>query len=296
MTRARVRVVLAAVIACSPALVGASLAGTHNASDQHIANQETTRAVTTAAETKSKDGHGSKDDSDHHKSKPTDLTDHIKVESQQVAAQVVQAHQEAKRRAEQAAQQKAEEKKKAAEAAAHKKAEEKKADEARTLAASRAKDRKCDAPSQVADLSPSQTANAEAIVRAGRKMHIDEKGQVIALSTALQESGLQNYANVNVPASMGLKHQAVGYDHDSVGLFQQRPVAPWGEGNWGTPQELMTPEKSATKFYQALEGIQGWHNLPVTMAAQQVQVSAFPSAYADDEVHAWSIVHALPCA
>ncbi|BCJ29325.1 hypothetical protein [Actinocatenispora sera] len=267
MNRARLRVVLAAVIACSPALFGASLASASPTSD--TSSHEKPVAATTEA-------------------KPAvDLSgQRIQASGQRVSANMVRARQAA-------AQAEADKKKAAEDAAAKKKADDakKKADDAarkkKAAEASRSAKR-CTAPARVTDLSRLQTQNARAIMRAGRKMHISKRGQIIALSTALQESQLRNYANVNLPASMRMAHQAVGSDHLSVGLFQQQP-------NWGSLNQLMNPEISATKFYQALLRIPGWQHLPVTVAAQRVQVSAFPSAYADDEVRATAIVNALPC-
>jgi hypothetical protein len=274
MNRARLRVVLAAVIACSPALFGASLASASPTSD--TSSHEKPVAAHAAAATE--------------KGRPMPAVvlsgQHIQASGQRVSASMLRAQQAA-------AQAEADKKQAAEEAAAKKKADEAKkkaADAARKKKAAKAsrKAKRCTAPARVVDLSRLQTRNARAIMRAGRKMHIGKRGQIIALSTALQESQLRNYANVNLPASMRMPHQAVGSDHLSVGLFQQQP-------NWGSLHELMNPEISATKFYQALRRIPGWQRLPVTVAAQRVQVSAFPSAYADDEVRATRIVNALPC-
>ncbi len=269
MTRAHLRVVLAAVVACSPALLGASLAGTSPSDTSH---QSVAAQTVPASQQQTATNHNA-------------FSGSVRPAPQQAGDQAVQAREDARKKAE-------------ADAAHKKQAHRQKAQDAarKKAAASRSRARKCHAPGQILDLSHMQTMNARAIVRAGRKLHIGRKGQIIALATALQETGLRNYANVNVPVSMRLKHQAVGYDHDSVGLFQQRPIAPWGAGSWGTPKELMTPEISATKFYRALQGIGGWQGLPVTVAAQRVQVSAFPQAYADDAGHAVSIVNSLPCA
>jgi len=267
MNRARLRVVLAAVIACSPALFGASLASASPTAD--TSNHDKPVAAETADTRQA----------------TVDLSgQHIESTGQQVSANVV--------RAQQAAAQAKADKKKAAEAAAAKKkaAEAKKAADARRAKARKASRsaKRCTAPTRVTDLSAIQTANARAIMRAGQKMHISKRGQIIALSTALQESQLRNYANGNIPSSLSRPHQAVGYDHLSVGLFQQQP-------NWGSLSELMNPEGSATKFYQALLNVPGWQHMPVTVAAQTVQVSAFPSAYADDEVRATAIVNAIHC-
>jgi len=105
--------------------------------------------------------------------------------------------------------------------------------------------------------------------------------------TGMQESGIRVYANDN-PAypevrriSMALPHSAVGHDHDSVGWLQQRPLE--GDGTWGRVKDLMNPAYAAGKFYDALVRVPGWESLPVTVAAQRVQVSAYPDAYAKHE-------------
>ena len=128
--------------------------------------------------------------------------------------------------------------------------------------------------------------NAIAIVEAGREMNLPRRAFVVAICTALQESNLRVLANPAIPGSMNRPNQGVGYDHDSVGLFQQRP-------NWGSPQELMDPKESARRFYRVLVKINGWEQLPVTVAAQRVQVSAFPDAYAKHEGLANQIVDAI---
>jgi murein DD-endopeptidase MepM/ murein hydrolase activator NlpD len=86
-------------------------------------------------------------------------------------------------------------------------------------------------------------------------------------------------ANPAVPVSYEYPHDGVGRDHDSVGLFQQRP-------HWGDIADLMNPAASAGLFYDALERVEGWEAMPVTVAAQRVQVSAHPDAYARHEAPA----------
>lgn len=126
-------------------------------------------------------------------------------------------------------------------------------------------------------------ATTIAEVAVSMRMRPRERAVTVALATAMQESGLKNYANRNVPASLRIRHEAVGQDHDSVGLFQQRPLPPHGNGSWGTVAELMDPPTSARKFYKALKRVDGWQHMPVTAAAQAVQRSAFPYAYAQHE-------------
>ena len=109
-------------------------------------------------------------------------------------------------------------------------------------------------------LDAEQLANAAVIAATGRQLGIGEHGVVVALATATQESRLRN----------------LDYgDADSVGLFQQRPSQGWGQVS-----ELLRPDYAATKFYQALARVPGWEQLPVSEAAQAVQRSAFPTAYA----------------
>lgn len=138
-----------------------------------------------------------------------------------------------------------------------------------------------------------QLGYAMTIYNTARELKLPQKAAVVALSTAMQESQLYNLANWNVPDSLDIPNDGAGQDYDSVGLFQQRPLPPWGNGIWGTPKELMTPYISATKFYQALRSIPGWQNLPVTVAAQQVQGSAFPDAYAQHEGIAGALAKAI---
>jgi murein DD-endopeptidase MepM/ murein hydrolase activator NlpD len=138
--------------------------------------------------------------------------------------------------------------------------------------------------------SADQVANAAAIVAAGAAMEAPPAAWTIALATAMQESTLLVHANDNeaawpgISASLDYPHQRVGHDHDSVGLFQQRPAA-----GWGTIAELMDPATSATKFYNALLDTPGWESMSLTEAAQAVQVSAFPLAYADWEEEATAL-------
>jgi hypothetical protein len=140
----------------------------------------------------------------------------------------------------------------------------------------------------VAGLTRTQMANAAIIVEAGRALGLPRRAYVIAVACAMQESGLRNLANDGVPESLDLPHQGRGRDHDSVGLFQQRPSA-----GWGTVRNLMTPAYAARKFYRKLVQIRGWADLPLTRAAQAVQASAFPDAYARHERTAAKVVTAL---
>jgi hypothetical protein len=89
---------------------------------------------------------------------------------------------------------------------------------------------------------------------------------VAALATAMQE------------AQMGTVGMDVAVDHDSLGVFQQRPSQ-----GWGTVGQLSQPAYQAGKFFDKLQTIPGWQQMSLTEAAQAVQVSAFPFAYAQWE-------------
>ncbi|WP_025617794.1 hypothetical protein [Salinispora cortesiana] len=143
-------------------------------------------------------------------------------------------------------------------------------------------------PQPVAGLTQTQMDNAKTIVDVGAEMNIPRRGLIVAIATAMQESTLLNYANAGVPESQNYPHEAVGWDHDSVGLFQQRSST-----GWGSIAELMTPTYAAKAFYQALLQVPGWQEMSVAWAAQSVQVSAFPDAYAQHETRATTIVSAL---
>lgn len=116
-------------------------------------------------------------------------------------------------------------------------------------------------------LSGEQVANVKAIVTATKKSGMDERAAVVAIATALQESKLEN-----------LGHLGDLNDHDSLGLFQQRPSV-----GWGTPSQVTDPGYATAAFLSGLKGVDGWRDMPLTEAAQAVQVSAFPFAYAQWE-------------
>ncbi|WP_328384353.1 M23 family metallopeptidase (plasmid) [Micromonospora zamorensis] len=136
---------------------------------------------------------------------------------------------------------------------------------------------------QTGSWDAAQMANAAAIVRAGAEKSVPPRGWTIAVATAIQESGLRNLANSGVPESLALPNEGVGHDHDSVGLFQQRP-------GWGSVAQRMTPEYAAGKFYDALRKVDAWQRMSLTDAAQAVQVSGFPDAYAKWESEAEHLV------
>ncbi|GIG67892.1 hypothetical protein [Phytomonospora endophytica] len=139
----------------------------------------------------------------------------------------------------------------------------------------------------VAGLTKTQMRNAIAIIKAGQEAKLSGRAQIIALMTAMQESGLRNLASPVVPKSLKYDHEGTGSDHDSVGLFQQR-----ASGSWGTIKEIMTPRTSALAFYDGLKGVDDWEDMGMGEAAQTVQVSAFPFAYDKHENVARKVVAA----
>jgi hypothetical protein len=132
-------------------------------------------------------------------------------------------------------------------------------------------------PQQVVDWNDQQVANAEAIVDTTRKLGFDERAAVVAVATAMQESTLNNFG-----------HLGARNDHDSQGLFQQRPSS-----GWGSPAQITNPEYATTAFLRALERVDGWRQMPLTGAAQTVQVSAYPYHYAKWEQEAAELVQEL---
>ncbi|MET8330099.1 C40 family peptidase [Streptomyces sp. NPDC005181] len=123
------------------------------------------------------------------------------------------------------------------------------------------------------DVPADQVPNAKTIQATGVAMNVPARGQVVALATALQESGLRNL-------TYG--------DRDSLGLFQQRPSQ-----GWGTANEILNPVHASTKFYEGLKKVSGWQSLSVTQAAQAVQRSGFPEAYAKWEPLATALQQAI---
>jgi hypothetical protein len=122
-------------------------------------------------------------------------------------------------------------------------------------------------------LSPEQTDSAATIAAVGQRLGLPDHAVTVALATAMQESDL-----ANLPSG----------DRDSAGLFQQRP----SEG-WGTYAQVTDPVHASIEFYDHLRALPDWQQLSVTEAAQQVQHSAAPDAYAEWEPEARALAVAL---
>lgn len=118
-----------------------------------------------------------------------------------------------------------------------------------------------------------QAANAATIAAVARSRGLPDRATTISLATAMQESKLRNLA---------------GGDRDSIGLFQQRPSM-----GWGTPAQIADPVYATNKFLDGLVKVNGYTLLPLTDAAQAVQKSGYPQAYAKHETKATLLTSAL---
>ncbi|HWS58979.1 MAG TPA: hypothetical protein VN257_10595 [Actinotalea sp.] len=115
-------------------------------------------------------------------------------------------------------------------------------------------------------LEPDQAETAALLAGTSQQRGLPARATTIALATGLQESKLRN-----------LDHG----DRDSVGIFQQRPSQ-----GWGTVEQIMDPVFATNAFFDALVLVAGYEELAVTEAAQAVQRSAYPEAYAQHEARA----------
>ncbi|CAN5493088.1 hypothetical protein BH10ACT6_BH10ACT6_05970 [soil metagenome] len=134
-------------------------------------------------------------------------------------------------------------------------------------------------PRPGSQLTGEMAANARVIIQVGRRLGVPDRGIVVALTAAAQESGLRNL-------TFG--------DRDSVGIFQQRPSK-----GWGSKAQLLDVNHAAKLFYggpsnpnkgftRGLLDIADWQDTTIAQAAQAVQISAYPDAYAKWESSAWS--------
>lgn len=121
------------------------------------------------------------------------------------------------------------------------------------------------------DLEQARWASLMAAIAQERGM--SPRATTIAIATAFQESKIHN----------------IDYgDRDSIGLFQQRPSQ-----GWGSVEQIMDPHYSIGKFYSGLAKVKGYQSMKITEAAQKVQRSAFPGAYAQHEAEARALASAL---
>jgi hypothetical protein len=122
-------------------------------------------------------------------------------------------------------------------------------------------------------LTLEQAENVALMAAISTQRGMPARAATIAIATSTQESKLYN-----------IEHG----DRDSLGLFQQRPSQ-----GWGSAQEILNPYYSINAFYDALARIDGYESMKITEAAQLVQRSAFPAAYAEHERDARALASAL---
>lgn len=119
-------------------------------------------------------------------------------------------------------------------------------------------------------LEPDQADTTALLAGTALSRALPARALTIAVATGMQESRLRN-----------IDHG----DRDSVGIFQQRPSQ-----GWGTVEQIMDPVYSTNAFFDALDKVPAYTELDVTVAAQEVQRSGFPDAYAqhEDLARAWA--------
>jgi peptidoglycan hydrolase-like protein with peptidoglycan-binding domain len=121
-------------------------------------------------------------------------------------------------------------------------------------------------------LTGAQVGNVQSILAATRAAGGNRNAQIIALMTAMQESKLCNI-------QFG--------DRDSLGLFQQRPSQGWCPGSTACVNPTAATQGflgvSSATSNRGLFGVSGWETMARTRAADAVQRSCCPDAYAQWE-------------
>lgn len=128
---------------------------------------------------------------------------------------------------------------------------------------------------------------AEEVARAAASLGMGFEAAKIAWATVLTEAGdpPKMWASSVDTASQQYPYDAIGSDHDSSGLFQQR-----NNGAWGDVSQRMNARASAMMFFNALAKVSGWESMDPGAAAQAVQRSAFPSRYSGYMAKAESVM------
>lgn len=148
-------------------------------------------------------------------------------------------------------------------------------------------------------LNSTQLSNAAEAIAVGRQLGVSTPGLLIALMTGMVESKWWLYANDSVPESLDFDHDQVGSDEDSLNVFQQRPSM-----GWGSVKELMKVRYAAEAFFGGETGpnegnppglldIEGWEQLSLGDAAQEIQESKHPDRYAQWQGPAMEILELL---
>lgn len=125
---------------------------------------------------------------------------------------------------------------------------------------------------EVADLESEQRDIADRIISVGKDQDVPPRGWQVGIQAGMTESGLRN-----------LTHG----DRDSLGIFQMRPSM-----GWGSAKQLHDVDYQIEKFYDTLDGVDGWQDMPPGKAAQSVERSAFPDRYQEyDDMAAYLVSH-----
>ena len=119
-----------------------------------------------------------------------------------------------------------------------------------------------------------QRKNAALIVKIGqsRPEKFSDRDIAIAVATAIQESNLRNLPFLQ-------NHN----DHDSLGLFQQRPSV----GSWGTAEQIMDPTHAINAFYDRLAGVANRDKMAMIDVAIKIQIpnkQAYHSRWKWDDI------------
>jgi murein DD-endopeptidase MepM/ murein hydrolase activator NlpD len=150
-------------------------------------------------------------------------------------------------------------------------------------------------------LNRQQLTHAATIITVGAQTaSVGRAGVLVALMAGLTESALRMLSNSGAyPESVEYRNDGDGSDYDSLGIFQMRPAS-----GWGGVGDLMDPEYQARAFYggpmgpnggspRGLLDIAGWQALDPGVAAQSVEVSAYPDRYQNYQPVADEILRAL---
>ena len=132
----------------------------------------------------------------------------------------------------------------------------------------------------VAGFSGDQLDNAAIIVAVGKQLKVPQRGWVIAVATSMQEATLHNIRFGDIMSN--------GQMSSSRGLFQQLKT-------YGPTRT--DPAAAAKMFYlggpqgqPGLTTVPGWQQMSLAQAAESVQQSGLPDAYAQWETPANQIV------
>ncbi|MFB7621069.1 hypothetical protein ACFC1F_43405, partial [Kitasatospora sp. NPDC056181] len=119
---------------------------------------------------------------------------------------------------------------------------------------------------------------ARAVITTVRGLGLPDRAAVIAVTTAIVESALENNPNM--------------VDHTSLGLFQQQNF-------WGTDEQRLNPAWSTTAFINAMLRTypdNSWQTQDIGTVCQKVQASAYPDRYGAQASDAQKVVDAIGAA